>query len=249
MSSPILLVSIAASIAVPNRCTGLSFSCTGLCPAPGRVLASRLAEALLEVPLDLSAQVPIGDLAAAVPPLLALRQRELDLRPRALEVDPGRDQGQSALGRLADQPLDLAAMEEELAGPVGIVVLVRRRQIGRDVGAAHPHLAAIDHRVGLVDLRLAVAERLHLASAQLDAGLHLLQHLELVPCAAVGGDVPADRGPLALLLLCHQASTGIRSTRPRGDSTRSTVTLTGSPMRIASPPPAPISIVSLRSSS
>ena len=40
---------------------------------------------------------------------LPLRERELDLRARAGEVDPRRDQREPVLLRLADQPLDLLA--------------------------------------------------------------------------------------------------------------------------------------------
>ena len=55
--------------------------------------------------------------------LLAPGQRQLDLRPRALEVDPRRDQGQSFLRGLADQPLDLAPVQEQFARPLRLVVL------------------------------------------------------------------------------------------------------------------------------
>src|SRR5215212_6160147 len=131
MSSPILPVSIASSIAAQNR--------RG-CPYGHP--RTKSAEALLEVALDLPAQVPVGDLATAIPALLALREGQLDLGPRPLEVDPGRNQGQPALGGLANKALDLPAMKEELARPIGIVVLIRRRQVWRDVGPAQPNLTA-----------------------------------------------------------------------------------------------------------
>src|SRR3954454_22406758 len=46
--------------------------------------------------LHLALDVAVADLAPTVTLLLAACQRQLHLRPRALEVDPGRDQGQTA---------------------------------------------------------------------------------------------------------------------------------------------------------
>src|SRR5262245_28005760 len=140
-------------------------------------------------------------------------------------------------------------MEQQLAGTVRVVVLVGGRQVGRDVSAPEPHLAVIDHGIRLVDLSLAVAQRLHLAAAKLDARLHPLQELELVAGTPVGRDVAARRGPRSLRFPGHQTSKGNRSTLPRGASTRSTVTVAGSPMRTAGPPRVPTSIVSVASSS
>src|SRR4029079_13037484 len=81
----------------PNPCTQRRFGTARANPCRGG-----LSEASLELPLDLPAHVPVGDLAAPVAPLLAAGERELDLCARRLEVDPRRDQGQPALLRLAD---------------------------------------------------------------------------------------------------------------------------------------------------
>src|SRR5262245_19098769 len=100
MSSVTAAVSIAASIDVLKGCTEAPFPCTGLClQADARphhfgataqpsalILGGRLhprpdgeasAEALLVIPGDLAAEVPIGDLPPPVPPLLALRECQL----------------------------------------------------------------------------------------------------------------------------------------------------------------------------
>src|SRR5215204_5325298 len=240
MSFAIWSGSIAANIAALNPCTGPSFLCSGGC----------LAEALLEVPLDFASQIAVLDLAPAIPALLARRKGELDLRPRTLEVDACRDEGQAPLGRLSDQPLDLASVEKQLPRAVGIVVLVRSRQVRRDVGAPQPDLPFVDHGICLVQLRLALAEGLDLAATELDSRLHLLQQLKAVTGPAVGGDIAAHGRPRSLRLLGHHGSTtGRRSTRPRGAPTRSTATVIGSPRRIASPPRPPRSMVSVASSS
>ena len=91
---------------------------TGLSSAPRAPGRSRALLALL-------------DGAALVVLLLALGDRELDLRPRAREVDPRRHDRQPLLGRLADQPLDLALVQQQLARPLGIVVLARRARRAR----------------------------------------------------------------------------------------------------------------------
>ena len=77
-----------------------------------------------ELALDLALHVAVADLAAAVALLLAAGERQLDLRPRALEVDPRRDQRQALALEAADQALDLVAVQEQLARPLGLVVLL-----------------------------------------------------------------------------------------------------------------------------
>src|SRR3954453_250649 len=188
--------------------------CIKPCSAEAWTLASdrRSAEPLLEVPLHLAADVAVGDLPAAITALLALGESQLELRPRSLEVDAHGYQRQAALRGLPDQPLDLAAVEQQLPGTVEFVVLVGRRKIGRYVRSPEPHLSAVDHGVCLVDLGLAVPQGLHLTSLQLDTGLHTFEDLELVPRSAIRRDVATHRLAGAFRLLCHQ----LRSRRPPG---------------------------------
>src|SRR6478752_4715504 len=69
----------------------------------------------LELALDLSANVTVGDLASPVATLLVSRQSQLHLRPRAFEIDPGRDQSQPFLRGFADQALNLLPMQQQFA--------------------------------------------------------------------------------------------------------------------------------------
>src|SRR2546423_3946918 len=87
------------------------------------------AHSPLVVALELAPHVALGDLASPIAAVLAARQRQLDLRVRALEVDPGRNQGQAALLRLADQALDLLPVQEQLAGALRVVVLLAGRLV------------------------------------------------------------------------------------------------------------------------
>src|SRR5262245_16196946 len=218
----------------------------GARPADGERAGSpaRLPHPVAHLALDLAADVAIADLTPAVALLLAARQRQLDLGPGALEVDPGRDHRQALALEAAYQALDLVTVEEQLARALGIVVLHAGGGVGRDVGVSQPDLAVLDHRVGVADLGLSLAQRLDLAAGQLDPRLELLDQLVLVRGAPVGGDVARRR--LALSPLAHAPTpAGSRSTRPRGASTASTRTATGSPRRIARPLRRPTIAVSV----
>src|SRR4051794_41913022 len=82
------------------------------------------------------------------------------------------------------------------------MVLAGRGQVRRDVGASQPDLAVVDHGVGLVDLSLAVAQRLDLAPLELDARLHPLEHFVLVAGAAGSGGGGPLRAFFCPFLFC-----------------------------------------------
>src|SRR5215207_898242 len=183
--------------------------------------------------LHLALHLALLDRLALVADVLAARQRDLDLRARALEVEPRRHQRQSLLARLPDQPLDLALVHQQLARALGLVVLARGRRVRRDVDVVQPDLAVLNLRVAVLELRLSAAQRLDLGAGQHESGLPALEQVIAVGRLLVGRDVGHPYN-----------STGERSARPRGASTRSTCTTTGSPSRIAFPDCAPTSITS-----
>ena len=78
---------------------------------------------------------------------------------------------------LADQRLDLPAVEEERGPRSGSWSVVVRR----DVRADEPELTVADVRVGALEVRLALTERLDLGSRQDQAGLVALEQVVLVP--------------------------------------------------------------------
>src|SRR5262249_28053823 len=98
----------------------------------------------LELALNFAADHAISALAAAVAALPATGQRQFDLCAWALEVDPGRDQRQPFLGGFPDQPLDLLAMQEQLARTLGVMGVAGRELIRGDVQLAQPDLAVVD---------------------------------------------------------------------------------------------------------
>ena len=148
---------------------------------------------------------------------LPLRERELHLRPRAGEVDPRRNEGQPLLLRLADQALDLLAVHQQLPRPLGVVAFAGGGLVRRDVAVVEPHLAVPHERVGVLQVHLAVAQRLHLAALQRDAGLPALEQVVLEPRLAVRRHVAGTGGGLRVAPAAHRSRPAGRA---RGRSAR-----------------------------
>ena len=146
----------------PAACASTA-SMTGPMPQPVRerhghdLLAPALGVGQLA--RDVAPGVAVGDVAAAVVELLAARQPELDLGPAALvDVQPQRhDRLALGLGP-AQQLVDLGAVEQQLAGPLRLVVVAVAALERGDVGADQPRLAALDARVGVGQVGLAGAD-------------------------------------------------------------------------------------------
>ena len=79
-------------------------------------------------------------------------------------------------------------MHEQLAGPVGLVVRAVALPVLRDVQADEPGLALAHLRIGVLQRRLAVAERLDFGPGQHEPGLDLVGEVVVVPRAPVVDD-------------------------------------------------------------
>ncbi len=77
-------------------------------------------------------------------------------------------------------------VQQQLARALGVVAVAGRRPVGRDVAVVKPDLPVADERVGVLEVRLAVAQRLHLAALERDARLPLLEQVVAKPRLAVG---------------------------------------------------------------
>ena len=64
---------------------------------------------------------------------LGLGECQLNFEPAPAEVHPGRDQGQTTLRNLADELAKLPPMDEELAGPERVVILIGGVRIWAEV--------------------------------------------------------------------------------------------------------------------
>ncbi len=120
--------------------------------------------------------------------LLAAAEGELHLRLSAGEVQLERHEGQAFLLDGPDQALDLLAVQQQLAGPHGVVIPGAALLVWRDVHPLQPDLAAPDAAEGLLDGRLAAPERLDLGSGEDDARLPGVEDVIVVRGPRIPGD-------------------------------------------------------------
>src|SRR5579862_1945644 len=113
-----------------------------------------------EFALNVTSHFALADRLALVVQVLALGERQFDLRarPRPGEIHPRRHQRQSPLLRARDQPLDLGPVQQQLPRALRVVVVAGRRPVGSDVDAHQPDLAIADLGIGVLELRLAIAQ-------------------------------------------------------------------------------------------
>src|ERR1051325_52413 len=129
---------------------GLCTSRPGAAPVRGNRRAPERRAALaaaLERPLDAALALPVRDVAPLVADFLAAAEGELDLDAAVFEVEPGRDEGQAALGDLRGQLVDLAAVEQQLAVAIRVVRGDRGLLVRGDVEPDQPELAGARVRV------------------------------------------------------------------------------------------------------
>src|SRR3954469_25512261 len=91
--------------------------------------------------VDVAVGLALRDVAALVAQLLAARDGELGFDLPVLEVEARRDERQALLADHAVERIDLTAVREQLARPVGIVRAARPAVVRRDVQADEPELA------------------------------------------------------------------------------------------------------------
>ena len=169
---------------------------------------------------------------------LPLRQRDLDLGPRARprEVDPRRHQRQPALlGACPTSRSISRRCSSSLRGALGIVVVARRRPVGRDVDADQPHLAVAHRRVGVLELGLALAQRLDLGARQHHPRLEALEQVVAIRRLAVGGDVTRRRLALRPLAIAHSSPELIARAADPPDPAAASIAVDPHPHRVAEP--------------
>src|SRR5690606_37594936 len=137
-------------------------------------------------------------------------------------VQRGRYQGVALALDLADELVDLAPVQQQLAGAHGIGghVAGGRDQRG-DLGAEQEQLAVADHRVGLADVGAAGADGLQLPALQRKAGLEAVLQVVLMARALVQRDGAAAFCLILACLLAHGGNCprcGVALTCPRSNA-------------------------------
>jgi hypothetical protein len=108
----------------------------------------------------------------------------------SFEVHFQRDERKSLFERPVGKPLDLPAVEQQLAGALGDVIKTVRLHVFRDIAANEPDLAVLDPGVRLVERHPAAAQALDLAPDQDQAAFERIEHEVVVPGLAVLGHHP-----------------------------------------------------------
>ena len=133
--------------------------------------------------------------------LLSLTQRQRDLRPALLEVELQRNQGETTLLDRTDHLLDFSAMEQQLPGTHGIVVVAVALFVWRDVHSFEKDLPVLHPGIRLLDGGFAISQGLDLGPGQHDTRLPGLEDVVIVRRLGVAGDrmLPlGGRGELAV---------------------------------------------------
>src|SRR5260221_6987691 len=155
--------------------------------AKGRV--RQVTESAPPRPVHLALRFALGDGVALVLAGLTLAHAQLDLHPAVLEVEAQGDQRVTRLLLRFLQPIDLAAVEEQLAGALGLVILQGPgRLVGRNLRVEEKQLPTFSYRIRIRQLDAALAQRLHFRAGERDAAFQLALDVVLEAGAAVLGD-------------------------------------------------------------
>ena len=127
-------------------------------------------------------------LHALVPLAPPACEADLHLGLALLEVDSKGDQRVAALGALADDAPNLAAVHKELAGALRLVLLDGGLLVRRDVHIVEEEFVPLGAGEGFVQAARAVAEAFRLAADEDHAGLVGVGDFEVVPGLAVLAD-------------------------------------------------------------
>src|SRR6266498_3697456 len=136
-------------------------------PAPGR---------LVHLATMLSLQGGLALLELALPST----QPHLHLGQAMREVHAERDERQSSLLGLSDEPLDLVPVQQQLPRTDGIVPTLLPLLVRWNVHPLEPHLAPLYPPVGLGQGAATAAERLHFRTGQHDACFEPVEDLVVV---------------------------------------------------------------------
>src|SRR5579884_2177583 len=118
---------------------------------------------------------------ALIVKLLASPDGELHFDPAVFEIHLRGHQREALLARLAEQLVDFAAVQQELAPAIGLMIFAVAVRILADVGVDQPGFLTDYFSEGVLELNLALARRFHLGSGEGKTGFITLEQMIIVP--------------------------------------------------------------------
>src|SRR4051794_13630170 len=160
--------------------------------APPRRIAGESVTHALQPPSDrvlyFARRLPLRQCVPLVPGLLATSQRDLHLGPAVLEVEGERHDREPALLDSPLNPVDLRAVQQQLAFAPGGDVGPRRLGVLRDVHLVQPDLTILYVGEPVDEGRATSPQRLDLGADEHDAGLPTVLEVVVVTCPPVARD-------------------------------------------------------------
>src|SRR6476620_10449458 len=118
-------------------------------------------------------------------------QGEFDLGdPPLVEIHSQGNERQSLFPGAADELVEFAFVDQQLAGTLRFMIPEGRLRILGDVASDQPQDAPFYPTVGLIELTLAIAQALDFAPLEHEAAFHRVENLVLVPRLAIFADDP-----------------------------------------------------------
>src|SRR5215218_3406655 len=154
-----------------------------------------------------------GDLAPFVVLPLAADHGDLEFDDAVLGVEFEGDEGLALLLALADEAVDLFAVQKQLAVARGELTFLPGVRVGGDVGPDQEHLPVPHPGVALFQVGATFPNGLHFWSRQLDAGLVGLLDRKVVKGLSVAREVCHSRFTILSSARCMSGSTSSNSTR------------------------------------
>jgi hypothetical protein len=144
--------------------------------------------------LEVAIGVAFTEVLAFVVKLFAAADGEGDFDAAGFPVEGERDEGMPLDGGGGGEFSDLALVEEEFPGGLGLVIVSIAPGVFVDVGVVEPGLVLFDASEGVGDLGFAGAEGFDLGAVQDDAGLEGFEDFVVSPSFRVVDDVGHDVG-------------------------------------------------------
>ena len=142
--------------------------------------------------------IALLDGLALVVALFPCRDRQLDFREGTLEIDRKRDEGQSLILDLCQQPANLALAQEEFARPSRFMVQIASMLVRADVHPQEPDFSVLYHGMAVLQICVAASKGLHLRPFEHQACFDCVEDEIVVSCFAIrNGD--------SLFFLSHPA--------------------------------------------